>query len=130
MLGLLGLFFATMPIPRQRQQRLARGRRRTDEAGFERAMAAAGVTATTARFLWQELKAFYHHPLQPMPDDRLESMIAIDRPEIEALVTRFWSAMRGNDLRAAGSPLGEDPSVAELGRHCDLMAGWSLKGSA
>lgn len=93
-------------------------------------MAAAGVSATTARFLWDELKPFYHHPLKPMPDDRLESMIAVDRPEIEALISRFWAAMRGTDLRASGGPVGIDPSVAELGRHCDRMAGWSPRRSA
>ncbi len=130
MLGLLGLFFATMPIARRRQARLARGRRMIDAGTFEQRMASAGVTQTSARFLWAELKPFYHHPLRPMPDDRLESLIAVDRPEIEALISRFWSAMRGNDERAAGSPLGADPTVAELGRYFDLMAGWSLKGTA
>ena len=93
-------------------------------------MAAAGVSATTSRYLWKELRAFYYHPLVPMPDDRLESVIAVDRPEIEGLVSRFWMAMRGTDLRPGGSLLGPDPSVAELGRHCDLLAGWSVQGSA
>ena len=119
-----------MPTARARQQRVARNRRAGDAAEFERRMAAAGVTATTARFLWAELKPFYHPPLQPAPDDRLESMIVIDRPEIEGTVPRFWAAMRGGDARPAASPLGDDPTVAELGRHCDLLAGWSLKGSA
>ena len=89
-----------------------------------------GVTATTSRFLWQELDAFYHYPLKPMPDDHLESLVWIDRPEVEALVLRFWAAMRGQDLRPVTVPLGPDPTVADLGRHCDLMAGWSLRGSA
>ena len=93
-------------------------------------MAASGVSATTARYLWAELKHFYHLPLTPQPDDRLESLILVDRPEIEGLVTRFWQAMRGSDARPAGTMLGSDPSVAELGRHCDLLVGWSVRGSA
>ena len=93
-------------------------------------MAVAGVTSTTARFLWQDLKAFYHAPLRPAPNDRLESLIWIDRPEVEGIVIRFWSAMRGRDPFPLVSPLAPDPSVAELGRHLDLMAGWSVRGSA
>ena len=93
-------------------------------------MTAAGVTATTSRFLWRDLAIYYHYPLKPMPDDRLESLVWIDRPEVEAIVLRFWSAMRGHDLRPVSVPLGADPSVAELGRHCDLMAGWSIRGTA
>ena len=129
MLGLLGLFFATMPIARRHQFRLARGRRPIDGAEFERRMAAAGVSATTARFLWKEAGSFYHYPLTPLPGDRLESLILIDRSEIEGLVTRFWMAMRGGDSRPAGTLLGPDPSIAEIGRHCDLLAGWT-RGSA
>ena len=53
----------------------------------------------------------------------------VDRPEIEGLVTRFWIAMRGGDARPSGTLLGPDPSVAEVGRHCDLLAGWT-RGSA
>ena len=93
-------------------------------------MLAAGVTPTTSRFLWRELQPLYHPPLAPMPDDRLESLVWVDRPEIDGLVTRFWQAMRGQDSRPAVAPLNPDPSVAELGRHCDLMAGWSIRGSA
>lgn len=119
-----------MPIARPRQMRLARTRRPVDAAGFEKAMAALGVTPTTARFLWADLQPFYHLPLRPMPDDRLESMIAVDRPEIEGLVARFWSGMRGHDSRPANAPLGDDPSIVELGRYCDLLAGWSIRGSA
>ncbi len=130
MLGLLALFFATMPIAARRQQRLARGRRPIDAAGFEQAMATRGVTPTTARFLWTDLQPFYHQPLRPMPDDRLESMIAVDRPEIEGLVARFWSGMRGNDQLPRVAPLGDDPSIVELGRYCDLLAGWSIRGAA
>ena len=124
------LFFATMPMARRHHYRLAQKRRRIDAKGFEQAMVAAGVTTTTSRFLWQDLAAFYHYPLKPMPGDRLESLVWIDRPEVEAIVLRFWSAMRGHDLRPVSVPLGPDPSVAELGRHCDLMAGWSLRGTA
>ena len=93
-------------------------------------MLAAGVTPTTSRFLWRELQPLYHQPLAPMPDDHLESLIWVDRPEIDGLITRFWAAMRGHDLRPVLAPLGPDPTVAELGRHCDLMAGWSVRGSA
>lgn len=92
-------------------------------------MLRASVTPTTTRFLWQQLAPHYHDPLTPRPDDRLESMIWIDRPEIEGIVTRFWGAMRGQDVRPT-FPLGPDPSVADLGRHLDLMAGWSIRGSA
>ena len=130
LVGLLVLFFVTMPMSRRRHQRLAMRRRPIDAAGFENAMLAAGVTRTTSRFLWRELQPLYHQPLAPTPEDRLESLVWIDRPEIDGLVTRFWQAMRGQDLRPAVTPLGPDPSVAELGRHCDLMAGWSIRGSA
>ena len=119
-----------MPTARARQGRLARNRAVLDGGEFERRMAAAGVSGTTARFLWRELGPFYHPPLHPAPDDRLESMIAVDRPEIDGLVSRFWAAMRGGDSLPAGAPLGADPSVAELGRHCDRLAGWSPRGSA
>ncbi len=127
---MLALFFATMPIASRRQSRLARKRRPIDAAGFEQAMLGSGVTPTTARFLWAGLKPFYLPPLTPMADDRLESVIVIDRPEIDGLVTRFWIAMRGHDKRPAVAPLEADPSVAELGRYCDLLAGWSIRGSA
>lgn len=93
-------------------------------------MAEAGVSRTTARFLWSDLAAFYHAPLKPRPGDRLESMIVVDRPEIEGIVTRFWGAMRGSDIRPAGTPLPLDPSVADLGRHCDRIAGWAPAPSA
>ena len=129
MLALLALFFATMPIARRRQFRLAQTRRPIDAAGFERGMAAEGVSPTTSRFLWKELHAFYYHPLTPQPGDRLESLILIDRTELEGLVTRFWMAMRGGDARPAGTLLGPDPTIAEIGRHCDLLAGWT-RGSA
>jgi len=130
LVGVLVLFFVTMPMSRRRHQRLAMRRRPIDAAGFEKAMLAAGVTPTTSRFLWRELQPLYHQPLAPTPEDRLESLVWIDRPAIDGLVTRFWQAMRGQDLRPAVTPLGPDPSVAELGRHCDLMAGWSIRGSA
>jgi hypothetical protein len=129
-IGLLILFFATMPMSRRRHLQLARRRRRMDGDGFERAMGVAGVTPTTARFLWRELQPFYHAPLAPMPEDRLESLIWVDRPEIDGLVGHFWQSMRGHDARPVLAPLGNDPTVAELGRHCDLMAGWSIRGSA
>ena len=130
MLSLLALFFLTMPLSRRRHATLARKRRAIGEGEFVTMMAFKGVSATTARYLWKELGAFYHPPLRPLPDDRLESVIAIDRPEIEGLVIRFWSAMRGQDARPETSPLTSDPSVAELGRHCDLLTGWSVRGSA
>ena len=133
MVGILAIFatfFATMPLPSRRHLALARDRRRIAEGEFVTMMAFAGVSATTARFLWKELKAFYHAPLQPLPTDRLESLIVVDRPEIEGIVVRFWSSMRGDDGRPATSPLAPDPTVAELGRHCDLLAGWSVRGSA
>jgi hypothetical protein len=130
LVGLLVLFFLTMPMARRRHHKLALKRRALDAAGFERAMLASGVTPTTSRFLWRELQSFYHRPLAPTPDDRLESLVWIDRPEIDGMVTRFWQAMRGQDVRPAVAPLGPDPSVAEVGRYCDLMAGWSIRGSA
>jgi len=129
-LGLLGLFFLTMPLTPRRHVSLARKRRSIGDAEFVTMMAFAGVSGTTARFLWKELGAFYHPPLKPLPTDRLESVIAVDRPEIEGIVVRFWSSMRGQDVRPATSRLADDPTVAELGRHCDLLAGWSVRGSA
>ena len=119
-----------MPVARPRQMRLARTRRPIDAAEFERLMVSAGVSATTARFLWKESRAFYFAPLTPMPTDRLESLIIVDRTEIEGLVSHFWMAMRGGDTRPAGALLGADPSIADIGRHCDLLAGWTVRGSA
>ena len=130
MLGLLSLFFVTMPLTPRRHKSLARKRRSIGEGEFVTMMAFAGVSATTARFLWEELGHFYHAPLKPLPTDRLESVIVIDRPEIEGIIGRFWSSMRGQDVRPVTSPLAPDPTVAELGRHCDLLAGWSVRGSA
>ena len=129
-LGLIALFFVTMPLTPRRHLALARGRRSVGEGEFVEMMAFAGVSGTTARFLWKELGAFYHAPLRPLPTDRLESLIAIDRPEVEGIVVRFWTSMRGQDARPATSLLAPDPTVAELGRHCDLLAGWSVRGSA
>ena len=129
-LGLIALFFATMPLTPRRHLALARKRRASSEGEFINMMAFAGVSGTTARFLWKELGPFYHAPLTPLPTDKLESLIAIDRPEVEGLVVRFWSAMRGQDRPPATSPLIDDPTVAELGRHCDLSAGWSVRGHA
>ena len=130
MLAILATFFLTMPLTPRRHLALARRRRSIGESEFVSMMAFAGVSGTTARFLWKELGLFYHAPLRPLPTDKLESVIAIDRPELEGIVVRFWSAMRGQDVRPATSPLAEDPSVAELGRHCDLLAGWSVRGNA
>ena len=129
-LGLLSLFFVTMPLTPRRHRALARKRRAIGEGEFVPMMAFAGVSGTTARFLWKELGAFYFAPLKPLPTDKLETLIAIDRPEIEGIVVRFWSSMRGQDVRPATSPLAPDPSVADLGRHCDLLAGWSVRGNA
>ena len=119
-----------MPLAPRRHRALARKRRSIGESDFVNMMAFKGVSGTTARFLWKELGAFYHSPLKPLPDDRLESLIAIDRPEVEGIVLRFWSSMRGQDGQPRTSPLGPDPSVADLGRHCDLLAGWSVRGTA
>ena len=129
-LGLLGLFFVTMPLTPRRHLALARKRRAIGEGEFVNMMAFAGVSGTTARFLWKELGAFYHAPLKPLPTDMLESLIAIDRPEVEGIVLRFWSSMRGQDSQPRTSPLAPNPTVAELGRHCDLLAGWSVRGNA
>jgi hypothetical protein len=129
-LGLLGLFFATMPLTPRRHVSLARKRRAIGEGEFVTMMAFAGVSGTTARFRWKELAAVYHAPLTPLPTDALESLLAIDRPEIEGIVGRFGSSMRGGDARPQTSPLAPDPTVAELGRHCDLLAGWSVRGNA
>ena len=129
-LGLLALFFLTMPLAPRRHRALARKRRSIGESEFVNMMAFKGVSGTTARFVWKELKSFYHAPLKPLPDDKLESLIAVDRPEIEGIVVRFWSSMRGDDGRPRTSPLAPDPTVAELGRHCDLLAGWSVRGNA
>jgi hypothetical protein len=119
-----------MPLAPRRHLALARKRRAIGEGEFVTMMAFAGVSGTTSRFLWQELKPFYHSPLKPLPTDKLESLIGIDLTEIEGIVVRFWSSMRGNDPRPSTAPVGPDPTVAELGRHCDLLAGWSVQGRA
>jgi hypothetical protein len=119
-----------MPLAPRRHLALARKRRAIGEGEFVTMMAFAGVSGTTARFLWKELKTFYHPPLKPLPTDKLESLIAVDLTEIEGIVVRFWSSMRGNDSRPSTTPIGPDPTVAELGRHCDLLAGWSVQGRA
>jgi hypothetical protein len=130
LLGLFGLFFLTMPMSRRRHHWLWRKRGRVDFERYERAMAKAFVSPTTIRFLWRELAPFYHAPLRPLPGDKLESQIMIDRPEIESLILHFWRSMRGQDPLPAFSPLGPDPTVAELGRHLDLMAGWTIRSAA
>jgi hypothetical protein len=117
-------------MARRRHRRLFVRRGRVDAVRFEKAMARAFVSPTTTRFLWRELSAFYHAPLAPLPDDRLESQISMDRPEIEGLIIHFWRSMRGGDPLPAFSPLGPDPTVAELGRHLDLMAGWTIRSAA
>ena len=129
-IALLVLFFATLPVSGARHARLARKRARTDEAGFVVVMDGAAISSTTARFLWQALGLFYHAPLTPRPDDRLESLIGVDRPEIEAMITKFWAAMRGGDAFPRRAPLGPDPTVAELGRHLDSLTGWTVMRAA
>ena len=129
-LALVGLFFATMPMARRRHAYLAKRRRRLDSTGFAAAMAEAAVSDTTTRFLWKQLQPFYYAPLAPHPDDRLESLIAVDRPEIDGLVNRFWVTMRGGDAFPQRAPLGPDPTVAELGRHLDRLAGWTVLRAA
>jgi len=62
-LGLLSLFFVTMPLTRRRHAALARKRRAIGEGEFVTMMAFAGVSGTTARFLWKELGLFYHAPV-------------------------------------------------------------------
>jgi hypothetical protein len=119
-----------MPLAPRRHLALARKRRAIAEGEFVTMMAFAGVSGTTSRFLWKELKPFYHSPIKPLPTDKLESLIVIDRTEIEGIVLRFWSSMRGDDTRPSTAPVGPDPTVAELGRHCDLLAGWSVQGRA
>ena len=129
-IALLVLFFATMPVSGARHARLARKRPRIDEAGFVRMMDGSAISATTARFLWQQLAPFYHAPLTPRPDDRLESLIGVDRPEIDGMILRFWQAMRGGDQFPRRAPLGPDPTVAELGRHLDSLTGWTVMRAA
>ena len=129
-MGLSGLFFLTMPMSRRRHHWLSRKRGGVDFARFERAMTRAFVSPTTIRFLWRELEPFYHAPLRPLPSDRLESQIMIDRPEIEGLILHFWRSMRGSDPVPNFSSIGPDPTVAELGRHLDLMAGWTVQSAA
>jgi hypothetical protein len=129
-IALVALFLATIPFPRVRHHRLARSRRQLDAAEFEKQMFKAGVSPTTSRFLWRELAVHYHEPLRPAPGDRLESRILVDRPELEGLILHFWRSMRGQDVMSAFSPLGPDPTVAELGRHLDLMAGWTIRSVA
>ncbi len=129
-MGLFCLFFLTMPMSRRRHYWLARKRGRVDLERYERAMARSFVSPTTTRFLWRELEPFYHKPLGPLPKDKLESQIMIDRPEIEGLIIHFWRSMRGSDPLPAFSPLANDPTVAELGRHLDLMAGWTIRSAA
>ena len=50
-LGLLSLFFVTMPLAPRRHLSLARKRRTIGEGDFVNMMAFAGVSGTTARFL-------------------------------------------------------------------------------
>ena len=50
--------------------------------------------------------------------------------EIEGLIVHFWRSMRGGDPMPGFSPLNPDPTVAELGRHLDLMAGWTVRSAA
>jgi len=128
--GLFGLFVLTMPMSRRRHYWLWRKRGQVDFARFERAMTKSFVSPTTTRFLWRELEPFYHAPLRPLPKDKLESQIMIDRPEIEGLILHFWRSMRGSDPFPAFSPLATDPTVAQLGRHLDLMAGWTVRSAA
>jgi hypothetical protein len=128
-LGLLGIFFLTMPMSRRRHRWLARRRGRVDAERFERAMAREFVSKTTTHFLWRELAPHYHAPLRPLPGDQLESQIMIDRPEIEGLILHFWRSMRGSDPVPPFSSIGPDPTVAELGRHLDLMAGWTVQSA-
>lgn len=129
-MGLFALFFLTMPMSRRKHFFLARKRGTVEFERFERAMSRSFVSPTTIRFLWRELEPFYHAPLRPLPKDRLESQIMIDRPEIEGLIIHFWRSMRGSDPLPAFSLLGPDPTVAELGRHLDLMAGWTVRSAA
>jgi hypothetical protein len=118
-----------MPLAPRRHLALARKRRAIGEGEFVTMMAFAGVSGTTSRFLWKELKPFYHSPLKPLPTDKLESLIGIDLTEIEES-----SSASGHRCAAMTSPstapVGPDPTVAELGRHCDLLAGWSVQGRA
>ncbi|QDP20361.1 hypothetical protein [Sphingomonas xanthus] len=130
LIGLFILFFLTMPMSRRRHRWLWRKRGQVDFDRFERAMRKSGVSPTTIRFLWRELEPFYHEPLRPLPKDRLESQIMIDRPEIEALILHFWRSMRGQDALPSFSAVGPDPTVAQLGRHLDLMAGWTIRSAA
>ena len=129
-MGLFGLFFLTMPMSRRRHYWLWRKRGQVDFDRFERAMIKSFVSPTTTRFLWRELEPFYHAPLRPLPKDKLESQIMIDRPEIEGLIIHFWRSMRGSDPLPGFSPLASDPTVAQLGRHLDLMAGWTIRSAA
>lgn len=129
-MGLFGLLFLTMPMSRRRHYFLARRRGRVEFERFERAMVRSFVSPTTIRFLWRELAPFYHAPLRPLPADKLESQIMMDRPEIEGLIIHFWRSMRGSDAMPVFSRLAPDPTVAELGRHLDLMAGWTVRSAA
>ena len=129
-MALLVLFFATMPISGARHARLAKSRATVDEAGFVRVMDGAAISSTTSRFLWQALAPFYHAPLTPRPADRLETLIGVDRPEIDGMINQFWIAMRGGDAFPQRAPLRADPTVAELGRHLDSLAGWTVMRAA
>ena len=93
-------------------------------------MTKAFVSPTTIRFLWRELAPFYHAPLRPLPGDRLESQIMIDRPEIEGLTPPLLAVDAQPGSASGFLAPRPDPTVAEFGRHLDLMAGWTIRSAA
>ena len=110
---------------KRRYSRLAATRTPHDGDSFVAAMKSAGVTEVTARFLWEELEPYYGDSLRPDPVDRPVSQLRMDAADVKVWIEDFWLAMRGKSPFPAAAPLNDDPSLSEIGRWLDGVAGWT-----
>jgi hypothetical protein len=90
------------------------------ESEFISQMAAAGVRAETARFVWDEAVFYYYEPLKPDPNDRWEGTMRIDPEDLEDVTARFWKQQGwAEPTRKDPVVLPGDPTLLEFASWLD-----------
>jgi hypothetical protein len=74
---------------RRRQRLLADTRPPIDAAEFQNRLMQAGVEASVAQFVWDQIEPYYFAPLTPYPEDRPVKQFRIDTDDLSDMVTKF-----------------------------------------
>jgi hypothetical protein len=105
---------------RCRHKRMAADRTALTEAEFISQMAAKGVRADTAKFVWNEAVYYYIEPLKPDPKDRWQGTMRIDSEDLEDVTAKFWKQQAWVEPpREAPVIVPEDPTLFEYAAWLD-----------